>query len=155
MKKLFFVLMLIFTTSCVYSQGIVSDLNHMMQVWNNCESLFRRAKNYEKTKMTRYGTIAQYNRNNKLISLTWVNKRIEYWGDYVYICTPGRNEWVRSTAINLSDNRGSCPPFKVIGKWGSGKLREMEVSVIVVSGYVGVEVRTGNGNDRESYGFRK
>lgn len=150
MRKLFFVTFLLLVTSCVYSQGIVGKLNHMMQTWERYEGLHRQAKAMRRTQITDYGTIKHRGWDNKLKSLTWVDLRFEDSGRFVNVYEPEDDHW--SCVGRIDKYKSSNHSFEVISQFSDGKLYRLKVVVIVLSDYIGVEVKSGN-RSVESYNF--
>lgn len=150
MKKLFFVTILLLVTSCAYSQGFVGKLNQMMQTWERYEGLHRQAKAMKRTQITDYGTIKHKGWDNKLKSLTWVDLKFEDAGRFVNVYKPKDGQW--SCIGRIDKFKPDNYTFEVITQFCDDKLYQLKVVVIVISDYIGIEVKSGN-KSVESYNF--
>ncbi len=150
MRRLFIVTILLFVTSCVYSQGIVGKLNQLMQTWERYEGLHRQAKAMKRTRVSDYGTIKHRGWDNKLKSLTWVNLRFEEAGRYINVYEPKDDQW--SYLGRIDKFKSANYTFDVISQFDDGNFYQLNVVVIVLSDYVGVEVKSGT-RSVESYNF--
>lgn len=150
MRKLLIVTILLLVTSCVYSQGFVGKLNQMMQTWERYEGLHRQAKAMKRTQITDYGTIKHRGWDNKLKSLTWFNLKMEDSGRFVNVYEPKDDEW--SYIGRIDKLKSSNYTFDVITQFNDGNLYQLSVVVIVLSDYIGIEVKSGT-RSVESYNF--
>lgn len=153
MKRLLLALTMFMITACAYSQGqgIVSDLNHLMQTWEQYESLYRQAKSLRRTQTTDLGTIVHRGWDNRLKSLTWGNLKMEDRGDCIRVYRPKGNGWEYYSVIDK--DRCGNHSYNVLSESRRYGVVELKVTVIVLSDYVGVEVKPGN-RSGESYNFK-
>lgn len=153
MKRLLLAMTMLMITACAYSQGqgIVSKLNHMMQTWEQYESLYRQAKSLRRTKVSDLGTVVHRGWDNRLKSLTWGNLRMEDHGCSIRVYRSKGDGWEYFSIID-KDRCGNYS-YKVLSESRYDGVIELKVTVIVLSDYVGVEVKPGN-RSGESYNFK-